>query len=106
MGKLPDNWRENLGVILYKLLPAGSISGAPKPETLQIIEQAENYDRNYYTGIFGIFDGEKLDSGVMIRFIEKTTNGLIFKSGGGITAQSDCKNEYQEMIDKIYLPIE
>ncbi len=106
MGKLPDNWRENLGNILLKLLPAGSICGAPKPETLKIIEHAENYDRNYYTGIFGIFDGNKLDSGVMIRFIEKTTNGLIFKSGGGNTAQSDCKNEYQEMIDKIYLPIE
>ena len=42
----------------------------------------------------------------MIRFIEKQADGsLIFKSGGGITVFSDAKSEYQEMIDKIYLPI-
>jgi para-aminobenzoate synthetase component I len=105
-GKLPDNWQGKIGNILLKLLPAGSVTGAPKPETLKIIEEAENYKRGFYTGIFGIFDGENLDSGVMIRFIEKTENGLVFKSGGGITAKSDAKFEYNEMIEKIYLPIE
>ncbi|MES2797093.1 MAG: aminodeoxychorismate synthase component I [Bacteroidota bacterium] len=104
-GRLPENWASNIGNILFELLPAGSICGAPKPETLKIIKEAEGYDRNYYTGIFGIFDGENLDSGVMIRFIEKTPNGLVFKSGGGITAQSIAENEYNEMIDKVYLPI-
>ncbi len=105
-GTLPKNWQEKIGDIFIKLLPAGSISGAPKPETLKIIKEAENYERGFYTGIFGIFDGENVDSGVMIRFIEKTANGLIFKSGGGITAQSKIEVEYQEMIDKIYLAIE
>lgn len=105
-GKLPQNWQENIGDILLKLLPAGSVTGAPKQETLKIIQEAENYKRGFYTGIFGIFDGENLDSGVMIRFIEKTANGLVFKSGGGITAKSDAKFEYNEMIEKIYLPIE
>ncbi len=105
-GILPKNWRRNLGEILLKLLPAGSISGAPKPETIKIIAEAESYKRGFYTGIFGIFDGENIDSGVMIRFIEKTENGLVFKSGGGITAQSDAHKEYQEIIDKIYLPFE
>jgi para-aminobenzoate synthetase component I len=104
-GELPENWQLNIGDILFKLLPAGSISGAPKPETLKIISESEAYKRGYYTGIFGVFDGEVLDSGVMIRFIEKTANGLLFKSGGGITAQSNAQAEYKEMIDKVYLPL-
>ncbi|MEA5261051.1 aminodeoxychorismate synthase component I [Arcicella aquatica] len=103
-GKLPENFHEQIGTLLFKLLPAGSICGAPKAQTLAIIEEAENYQRGYYTGVFGIFDGENLDSAVMIRFIEKTANqSLIFKSGGGITVFSEAESEYQEMIDKVYL---
>jgi para-aminobenzoate synthetase component I len=104
-GKMPENYQEQIGTILFKMLPAGSICGAPKPQTLQIINEAEGYDRGYYTGVFGIFDGENLDSSVMIRFIEKTANGLIFKSGGGITVNAEVNAEYQELIDKVYLPI-
>jgi para-aminobenzoate synthetase component 1 len=58
-------------------LPAGSICGAPKPKTLEIIEKAEGYDREYYTGIFGFFDGKNLDSAVMIRFVEQQPDGLV-----------------------------
>ncbi len=104
-GTLPENYREQLGYVLSKLLPAGSISGAPKQKTLEIIREAEQYDRGYYTGIFGIFDGETLDSGVMIRFIERTPEGLVYKSGGGITAKSNCEEEYRELTDKIYIPV-
>jgi para-aminobenzoate synthetase component I len=102
-GDMEINWQNKIGNILQKLLPAGSVTGAPKPETLKIIAEAENYNRGYYTGIFGIFDGENLDSGVMIRFIENTNDGFVFKSGGGITAQSKAAIEYQEMVDKIYI---
>jgi para-aminobenzoate synthetase component I len=105
-GKLPTDYQSQIGTLLFKLLPAGSICGAPKPQTLAIIKEAENYDRGYYTGVFGIFDGKNLDSSVMIRFIEKQEDGtLIFKSGGGVTVFSDARSEYQEMIDKVYLPI-
>jgi para-aminobenzoate synthetase component 1 len=114
--QLPGNWRENLGEILFRMLPAGSISGAPKAKTLEIIQHAEKEtylktkgktdERGFYTGIFGIFDGKTLDSGVMIRFIEKKEDGsLTFKSGGGITANSIAEKEYEEMIQKIYVPI-
>jgi len=103
-GELPLNYYETLGDLIFKLLPAGSISGAPKKKTVEIIRQAEQYDRGFYTGIFGIFDGENLDSGVMIRFIEQTAEGLFYKSGGGITAKSNCSEEYQELIAKIYVP--
>jgi para-aminobenzoate synthetase component 1 len=85
-------------------LPAGSISGAPKKKTIEIIRQAEITERGYYTGIFGIFDGSALDSGVMIRFIEQKNDQMIFRSGGGITVNSQPEQEYREMIDKVYVP--
>ena len=104
-GKLSSNFHDRLGSILFTLLPAGSISGAPKPKTLEIIREAELYDRGYYTGVFGIYNGETLDSGVMIRYIEQTADGsLQYRSGGGITAMSNLETEYQELIDKIYVP--
>jgi len=104
-GILADNYREHLGNILFTLLPAGSISGAPKAKTLEIIQQAEGYERGFYAGICGLFDGENLDSGVMIRSIEQKSDGSIFKSGGGITAQSDLIKEYEELIQKVYVPV-
>jgi para-aminobenzoate synthetase component 1 len=104
-GDLDENWRESFGDILRKLLPAGSISGAPKKSTCKIIEDVEGYERGFFTGVFGVFDGENVDSGVMIRFIEKQKDGsYIYKSGGGITLDSDPKMEYEELQDKIYLP--
>ena len=102
--KLPSHWKDNLGELFQNLLPAGSISGTPKKSTINIINHSENYDRGFYTGVFGVFDGESLRSGVMIRFIEKEEEQLYYKSGGGITIDSDSKSEYEELIDKIYLP--
>jgi len=103
--KLEPNWQESLGDILKRLLPAGSISGTPKKSTLDIIRRVENYNRGFYTGIFGVFTGTSLYSAVMIRFIEKKGDRLFYKSGGGITLDSDLIDEYQELIDKIYIPI-
>ena len=103
-GTLHTNWQQNLGDLLFTMLPAGSICGAPKTKTVEIIQQTEGYQRGYYTGIFGVFDGQNLDSGVMIRYIENQNGQLVFKSGGGITARSTAAAEYQEMIDKVYLP--
>ena len=102
--ELPENWHETLGDLLQRLLPAGSITGTPKKSTVNIIEKIENYERGFYTGVFGVFDGQNLYSAVMIRFIEKEDNKLFYKSGGGITIDSDAKSEYEELIDKIYLP--
>ena len=104
-GNLEKNYLSHVGDIIFALLPAGSVSGAPKRKTTEIIKAIEGRERGYYTGIFGIFDGHDLDSGVMIRFIEKSDNGYIYHSGGGITSFSDPSSEYKEMIDKIYVPI-
>ena len=103
-GKLESNWKNRLGEIIQTLLPAGSISGTPKKRTLEIIKEVEQYEREYFSGVFGYFDGESFDSAVMIRFIENSSDGLVYKSGGGITLESDAESEYQEMQDKIYIP--
>jgi len=104
-GTLPKNWHEMVGDIIIKLLPAGSITGTPKKKTVEILKGIEKYNRGFYTGIFGVYDGKNLNSAVMIRFIEKSKNNRYFyKSGGGITCDSDCFSEYQELIDKIYIP--
>lgn len=127
-GSLPEDYRQHLGEILDAQLPAGSITGAPKDKTMQIIHEAEGYDRGFYTGIMGIYDQGELNSAVMIRFVEeenspvdfeadgeknfkanegkepKESRELYFKAGGGITSKSDCRREYEEVIQKIYLP--
>jgi para-aminobenzoate synthetase component 1 len=104
-GQLPANYQDHLGDIILSLLPAGSISGAPKTKTVDVIEEAEQQKRGYYTGVFGYFDGKNIDSGVMIRYIERRDDKLLYRSGGGITTQSILEKEYQEMIDKIYVPL-
>lgn len=105
-GELTENWQDEIGSILAKLLPAGSISGAPKEKTVQIIQQAELDRRGYYTGIFGYFDGKSIESAVAIRYIEQNPQGeMQFRSGGGITSQSQLDEEYQEILEKVYVPI-
>lgn len=116
-GDLPEDYRESLGDLFYRLLPAGSITGSPRDEATQILEKIESYPRHFYSGVAAIFDGENLDSTVLIRYLEEETHPndhktslaplyhYTFKSGGGITAMSNIENEYDELIEKIYLPI-
>jgi para-aminobenzoate synthetase component 1 len=104
-GTLPEGFQNRLGEMLFRLLPAGSICGAPKKKTVEIILEAEQYDRGYYTGVFGYWDGKGLDSAVAIRYMEKDGETLVFKSGGGITFKSQCESEYDEMLKKVYVPI-
>lgn len=104
-GLLPPGYHACLGDILFSMLPAGSITGAPKPLTMQIIREVEGINRNYYTGVCGVFDGTNLDSAVMIRYIEMHEGKMRFRSGGGITFLSHAEYEYRELIDKVYVPI-
>lgn len=105
VGNIKPEFQQRIGSLISKLLPAGSILGAPKDKTLEIIKKAEDYRRDFYTGVCGYFDGVNLDSCVMIRFMEQSSGSLYFKSGGGITGMSNAHLEYQEMINKIYVPI-
>lgn len=105
-GQLPTGWEKRIGTILDQLLPAGSILGAPRESTQGLIAEAEGIDtRGFYCGVFGYFDGRQLDSSVLIRFITEHESGeKIYHSGGGVTINSLLEQEYQEVIDKIYLP--
>ncbi len=104
-GRLPEGYQQQLGDILFALLPAGSISGAPKAKTVEIIQQAESGKRGYYTGVSFYFDGASVDSCVLIRFVEHLDNKWFYRSGGGITINSEMEKEFQELLDKIYVPI-
>lgn len=106
-GILPTDWRSRLGTLLYTLLPAGSVTGAPKKKTMEIIDGVETGPRGYYTGVFGWFDGRVLDSAVMIRFAgrDRDSGRLRYHSGGGITLDSDPEAEYRELKEKIYVPV-
>lgn len=103
-GTLPADYQDHMGDILAAMLPAGSITGAPKDKTMEIIREAEGYDRGFYTGVMGIYHAGELNSSVMIRFLEQDDTGMYFKAGGGITSKSDCQKEYGEVLQKVYLP--
>ena len=104
-GTLPAGFESRLGEIVFSQLPAGSITGAPKPMTCRIISEAEDYSRGFYTGVMGCWHDGILDSAVMIRFLDTDGRRLWFKAGGGITAKSDCHSEYLETLEKAYVPI-
>jgi para-aminobenzoate synthetase component 1 len=104
-GTLPAGYHAKLGEIIFTLLPAGSVTGAPKEKTISIIREVEKADRGYYTGVCGVFDGKNVNSAVMIRFIENNDGVMRFRSGGGITFLSDAHTEYNELKVKAYVPI-
>lgn len=103
-GTLTPEWPKNAGKIFMQLLPAGSITGAPKLKTRKLIEEAEQQPRGYYTGVFGVYDGHTLECAVNIRYIEKKGTRFFYRSGGGITHLSNLKEEYDELLKKIYIP--
>ncbi|MDR1762139.1 MAG: aminodeoxychorismate synthase component I [Bacteroidales bacterium] len=107
-GELSLDYKQHFGDILFSLLPAGSIAGTPKQKAVKILREIEGIERNYYCGIAGYFDGKEFDSAVLIRFIEQDSDSttLYFRSGGGITADSVCEKEYQEVLNKVYLPFD
>ena len=104
-GRLMPHLMQRPGDVIFSQLPAGSITGAPKKKTVEIIAEAENYRRDFYTGVMGRWDNGELDSAVMIRFIDQCHGKLFFKAGGGITAKSNWEDEYHEVIEKVYAPI-
>jgi para-aminobenzoate synthetase component 1 len=105
VGELSSDWHKTMGDIVCKLLPAGSICGAPKCATLSLIADAEQSPRGWYTGIWGYYDGSNLDTAVMIRCLAVRNGKTYFHSGGGITVNSCAEDEYNEVLQKIYLPV-
>lgn len=79
------------------LFPSGSITGAPKRRTMEIIREIEGHARGIYTGAIGYF-GPRGEScfNVAIRTMEFSGRTFCFGVGGGITADSDAHTEYNE----------
>jgi para-aminobenzoate synthetase component 1 len=87
------SWSE----ILNSLLPAGSISGAPKSSALKVISQHEPVRRGPYCGILGWIKGDSAELSVAIRTFWNSKDGqLRFGTGAGITWGSEPKAEWEE----------
>ena len=88
------------------LLPAGSISGAPKNRVIEIIESLEDFKRGFYTGTMGVqLSPEHSVWNILIRtiFINPIDHTWSFPVGVGITAESDPMAEWQETLEKVSL---
>jgi para-aminobenzoate synthetase len=83
---------------LRALFPAGSMTGAPKLRTMQVIEEVESTPRGAYAGAFGWISGDgPADLGVVIRSLMTDGGGRwTLGTGGGITVQSDVGEEWAE----------
>jgi para-aminobenzoate synthetase len=86
---------------LRDLFPAGSMTGAPKLQTMRVTDEVEATPRGVYAGAFGWIAADgRADLGVVIRSLVATAEGDAWRyelgTGGGITVQSDCAEEYAE----------
>ena len=99
VGDLDDN-KDCIDVI-KATFPGGSITGAPKIRSMEIIDELEPTQRNVYTGSIGYigFNGD-MDLNIAIRTIIKKDENVYFQVGGGMTWDSNPEDEYQETLDK------
>ena len=87
--------------LLRASFPGGSITGAPKIRSMEIIDELEPTARAVYTGAIGYFGANgTMDTNIVIRTIEVTADRLTFQVGGGIVADSDPESEYRETLHK------
>lgn len=88
--------------IFKAIFPCGSITGAPKISTMEIIDDVEQGQRNIYCGAIGLLTPEKTVFSVPIRILQKTKNETYFKyrAGGAIVWDSDIQDEWEETYTK------
>ena len=83
------------------ILPAGTLSGAPKFRACQIIEELENDKRGVYGGAIGYLDFTgNMDTCIAIRLVYKKNGRICIRSGAGVVADSVPENEFRECINK------
>jgi para-aminobenzoate synthetase component 1 len=88
--------------ILEASFPGGSITGAPKGRSMEIISELENRERGVYCGSIGYFDENgNMDTNICIRTIMLHDNELNFAAGGGIVHDSNPADEYYESLEKV-----
>lgn len=82
--------------------PGGSITGAPKHRAMQIIDELEPYPRGAFCGAIGYVSlCGRMDSNISIRTLQARSGEILAWAGGGIVADSDCEEEFQETRSKI-----
>ena len=97
ISKIRDNFK-----LIKACFPGGSITGAPKIRSMQIINELEPDRRSIYCGAIGYISfNNRVDLNIAIRTIIATQKNLYFWGGGGIVYDSDAKSEFQETLDKI-----
>jgi len=83
------------------VLPAGTLSGAPKIRAMQIINEQEKNKRGIYGGAIGYLDFTgNMDTCIAIRIVYKRNTKVFVRSGAGIVADSNPESEYQECVNK------
>ena len=83
------------------VLPAGTLSGAPKIRACEIINKLENNKRGVYGGAIGYLDfSGNMDTCIAIRLAFKKNGKVFVRSGAGIVADSVPENEFQECVNK------
>ncbi len=86
---------------LFSTFPAGTLSGAPKPRAMQIIEELEPSRRGIYGGALGYLDFRgNIDTCIAIRTAVIREGKAYVQAGAGVVADSDAKSEFQECINK------
>ncbi len=91
--------------VLKSMFPGGSITGAPKYRTMQIIDKLEHRPRGIYTGSIGylsVSGSAEFNVAIRTLIIKRKTNEIVFGSGGAIIAESDPEEEYKEILIKAY----
>lgn len=92
--------------VIRALFPGGTITGAPKVRTMQIISEVEPVARGFYTGSVGwIGASGNLCFNIIIRSLWATQNRCFIQAGAGVVADSDPQQEYQESIRKAQAPL-
>ena len=89
------------------VLPAGTLSGAPKIRACQIIQELEQRPRGVYGGAVGYLDfAGNMDTCIGIRLVYKKNGRVCVQSGAGIVADSVPEKEYQECVNKARAVVE
>ena len=88
--------------IVAETFPAGTLSGAPKHNAMQLIDRYESLSRSFYSGSIGYmgFDGE-FNHAIMIRTFMSKDNTLYYQAGAGVVAKSVVESELQEVHNKL-----
>ncbi|MCH9661064.1 MAG: anthranilate synthase component I family protein [Bacteroidetes bacterium] len=88
--------------VVADTFPAGTLSGAPKHKAMQLLEQYENVNRDFYGGAIGFMDFTgNFNHAIIIRSFVSKNHTLHFQAGAGIVSESNPEKELQEVYNKL-----